>query len=63
MTLSDKIRENKFAKELIGATGSINSSHLKLYLQDRSLNYDELDTEQRVKKITIIIMPKILSLG
>ena len=42
MTLSDKITESNFAKELIGVTGSITSSHLKLYLQDRSLNYDEL---------------------
>ncbi len=46
MTLSDKITESNFAKELIGVTGSITSSHLKLYLQDRSLNYDELGTEQ-----------------
>lgn len=46
MTLSDKIIENNFAKELIGATGSITSSHLKLYLQDSSLNYDEFGTGQ-----------------
>lgn len=46
MTLSDKMTENKFAKELIGATLDITSSHLKLSLQDRNLNYDELGTEQ-----------------
>lgn len=52
MTLSDKITENKFAKQLIGVTADITSSHVKLSLQNRSLNYDELgtDNEKLIKK-------------
>lgn len=52
MTLSDKITENKFAKHLIGVTADITSSHVKLSLQNRSLNYDELGTanEKLIKK-------------
>jgi hypothetical protein len=52
MTLSDKITENKFAKQLIGVTADITSSHVKFSLQNRSLNYDELgtDNEKLIKK-------------
>ena len=52
MTLSDKITESNFAKQLIGVTADITSSHVKLSLQNRSLNYDELgtDNEKLIKK-------------